>query len=843
MANFDRSGMTQAGINLMGKAIGGATIQFTKLVLGDGEMTGEILDLQGVVSPKQNVDVTRIERNDNQCTVGGELLTKSVKQGFFWRECGLYAMDPDIGEILYNYAYSTKPDYIAQSDSGMMEEILVAMVATVGSNANVDVTIDDSIVYASKRELHTVNNELDAVKTQKRDKTTKIKRDDLDITSDSAKIGLINLADEVRAAMAGTAPVSPEIEPDYVTSDHIAPKAVKDKNISFNADSEILCTCTLSLLTRDDKSIDITLSGSNKNTGLWLYNANGTYKQSYEMISSKTYNLKSNYMLIWDVESNVLYTQLNNTEKSDSHVILAYNWDGEIVKGALVSYLYHKNIKSIEANLGEEIKEIESLILEREVYVNENYGRTIYIEESKGYNGKVYLKFDTLYVYHKNIKTSDNAKKTTWEQFKLEINNDSRFLTSPKGVEDCLLLNDGEALALSSNLGKFKLVGWLHVNKDCDVVIAQNLFGCAIKGAITDHLYRRLIEENNSGIESNKAKISNIESQLAKEVNYLQLPSYYQEFMDNLIVKSDEFLSSAGENSVVFMTFSDVHCYLKQGYISSFIDYIRNRIGLSAVLFAGDMAVDYYNEAQFRSIRAEIRRHKDISILTVGNHDINKFPENKTMANVHHYFCNNYGTKHGLVTNSKEKNGAYFYYDDPIAHIRYISINLHHALDNSTRKIGEMQLEWLIHVALKAPNGWGYVILSHEPLQRLGIHGHDCQPVNGILLLDILNAINTKKAINVTDVDGNVYNLDYTKTDNFVICACAGHVHYDNLIKHESIPVITTINYGPFSWDDAPSRKKNTTTELAMDLYVVNTQSRTCKVFRIGAGSDREFKY
>lgn len=163
MANFDKSGMTQAGINLMGKAIGGATIQFTKLVLGDGTMTGEILDLQGVVSPKQNVDVTRIERNDNQCTVGGELLTSTVKQGFFWRECGLYAMDPDQGEVLYNYAYSTKPDYIAASDSGMMEEILVSMIATVGSNANVDVTIDTSMVMTTKKEFMPLKQKVDDI--------------------------------------------------------------------------------------------------------------------------------------------------------------------------------------------------------------------------------------------------------------------------------------------------------------------------------------------------------------------------------------------------------------------------------------------------------------------------------------------------------------------------------------------------------------------------------------------------------------------------------------------------------------------------------------------------------
>ena len=175
MANFDRSGMTQAGINLMGKAIGGATIQFTKLVLGDGTMTGEILDLQGVVSPKQNVDVTRIERNDNQCTVGGELLTRYVKQGFLWREVGLYAMDPDKGEILYNYAYCSRPDYIAPSNSGVMEEILVSMIATVGSNTNVDITIDDSIVFATKKDLTYTNKKISDLQSSKRDVSVKIK--------------------------------------------------------------------------------------------------------------------------------------------------------------------------------------------------------------------------------------------------------------------------------------------------------------------------------------------------------------------------------------------------------------------------------------------------------------------------------------------------------------------------------------------------------------------------------------------------------------------------------------------------------------------------------------------
>lgn len=238
MANFDRSGMTQAGINLMGKAIGGATIQFTKLVLGDGEMTGEILNLQGVVSPKQNVDVTRIERNDNQCTVGGALLTSSVKQGFFWRECGLYAMDPDVGEILYNYAYSTKPDFIAGSDSGMLEEILVAMVATVGSNTNVNITIDDSMVFATKRELNVEADRITAAElsiSKKRDKGVKITRHDLDTSMEDSKIRLVNLSDEVREAIAGTSPVLPTINDGDVTREKIANSAINTSKIVKNS--------------------------------------------------------------------------------------------------------------------------------------------------------------------------------------------------------------------------------------------------------------------------------------------------------------------------------------------------------------------------------------------------------------------------------------------------------------------------------------------------------------------------------------------------------------------------------------------------------------------------------
>lgn len=153
MANFNRSGITTKAINLIGKALKGETIQFTRLVMGDGEFTGEIVDLAGVVSMRQSVDITNVEHKGNICSVSGELATKSVTEEFWWREIGLYALDPQEGEILYSYAYSDKPDCIVPDGSGVTENIIIGMTTAVGENTKVEVIIDDNMVFVDKKSL------------------------------------------------------------------------------------------------------------------------------------------------------------------------------------------------------------------------------------------------------------------------------------------------------------------------------------------------------------------------------------------------------------------------------------------------------------------------------------------------------------------------------------------------------------------------------------------------------------------------------------------------------------------------------------------------------------------
>lgn len=153
-------GITRLGENLKNKS---DTITFTRFKLGNGEnvnltegdIYGMVDLIQDINQPVKIRDI-KLDQSKHKATVEGSLYTDSIKQGFFWRECGLYAMDPQAGEILYCYAMSSQADFIAPADSGMMEEILVSMVATVGSNTNVDVTIDDSMVFATKKYINTM---------------------------------------------------------------------------------------------------------------------------------------------------------------------------------------------------------------------------------------------------------------------------------------------------------------------------------------------------------------------------------------------------------------------------------------------------------------------------------------------------------------------------------------------------------------------------------------------------------------------------------------------------------------------------------------------------------------
>ncbi|MCA4755528.1 tail fiber protein [Paenibacillus glucanolyticus] len=156
MSSFGAKGLTNKGRVLQAKAQAGTQLKYTKYVLGDAQLGGQsIATLNGVISPKKTVDVTRLWMNPpNQATIGFVLSNQDVTTGFYFRELGLYALDPDEGEILYWYANAgDTADYIPPTNTGDVISKTIDMLVYVGTASNVTLTIDQNLAYVTHDEL------------------------------------------------------------------------------------------------------------------------------------------------------------------------------------------------------------------------------------------------------------------------------------------------------------------------------------------------------------------------------------------------------------------------------------------------------------------------------------------------------------------------------------------------------------------------------------------------------------------------------------------------------------------------------------------------------------------
>ncbi|MGG3504746.1 tail fiber protein [Paenibacillus lautus] len=164
MSSFGAKGLTNKGRVLQAKAQAGVQLKYTKYVLGDAQLGGQsIATLTGVISPKKTVDVTRLKMTPpNQATVGFVLSNQDVTTGFYFRELGLYAMDPDEGEILYWYANAgDTADYIPPTNTGDVISKTIDMLVYVGTASNVTLTIDQNLAYVTHDELEEALEGLD----------------------------------------------------------------------------------------------------------------------------------------------------------------------------------------------------------------------------------------------------------------------------------------------------------------------------------------------------------------------------------------------------------------------------------------------------------------------------------------------------------------------------------------------------------------------------------------------------------------------------------------------------------------------------------------------------------
>ena len=138
MADWTGAIMTKQGRALEAKVTAGiCKLELTKLKVGDGE-PHEIESMTDLAAPKLDIGISSISPTDaGICDIEGVITNAELEKGFYMRELGIYATDPEEGEILYAVATDSHADYLQAKGS--------STTLSVGLHVQVVITNADSV--------------------------------------------------------------------------------------------------------------------------------------------------------------------------------------------------------------------------------------------------------------------------------------------------------------------------------------------------------------------------------------------------------------------------------------------------------------------------------------------------------------------------------------------------------------------------------------------------------------------------------------------------------------------------------------------------------------------------
>ncbi len=113
--------ITDKGKTLQAKVLAGeCQFEFTKMAVGDGYVSSskDYATMNDLQNRKVDIDISLILADGAKCSVSGVLSNAAVTEAFYVREAGLYAKDPDEGEILFCAHYYDMPSAVDSASGG-----------------------------------------------------------------------------------------------------------------------------------------------------------------------------------------------------------------------------------------------------------------------------------------------------------------------------------------------------------------------------------------------------------------------------------------------------------------------------------------------------------------------------------------------------------------------------------------------------------------------------------------------------------------------------------------------------------------------------------------------------
>ncbi|MBQ7214929.1 MAG: hypothetical protein IJS39_02970 [Synergistaceae bacterium] len=147
--------LTAQGRNLIAKALTGKELCFTRAMVGDGALRSgqDPASLSALISPKKELPIQSMNvlTSVGTAEVVLEMSNKNLTQGFFVREYGLFARDPDThNEVLYSYCNKGSEAGYLEGDNGTDQiNYVLSLVTVVDQAPNVTAYITSSNQYVT----------------------------------------------------------------------------------------------------------------------------------------------------------------------------------------------------------------------------------------------------------------------------------------------------------------------------------------------------------------------------------------------------------------------------------------------------------------------------------------------------------------------------------------------------------------------------------------------------------------------------------------------------------------------------------------------------------------------
>lgn len=483
-------------------------------------------------------------------------------------------------------------------------------------------------------------------------------------------------------------------------------------------------------------------------------------------------------------------------------------------------------------------------------------GAEFFAEGDAAFN--LYLKFDTL-----TQRTATATNRHLWETIKADIKDESRFVTSPSGVENCLLLPYYDALVFYPDKNLFAAIERPLSMEGVDYInIAFNAWG-RLENCLLSNMLAGFYVKDLQQIAKHTAALNALPT---------GVPDYWESVLASKVQTIHANQSEGGATTTSFAFIADVHNGENMPVTSQLLNRVSTSCDVPFSFNGGDMVggagkcAKSVTIADLENVKSAFQVNSNMFYLE-GNHDAAYdttgaagvyYQQNMTLDECYNYIHRVNKRQH--VTFGED--GTYFYVDDTLAKVRYICLNTSDLLYKTddgivmtthynkmwSGAIRQAQMDFIAD-ALKSADGYAVVILSHIPLYRDNVIGADMMAYNDDVLLNMLRAAKNKTTFSASSAatvpeDYKVtVTADFTGVNVDIVGCFAGHTHYDNVVATNGINIITVLNNSLNVYSSSPTKTLGTTTECAFDIVTVNREKKTVKLTRIGAGNNRTFTY